>query len=552
MFSIVRTVFMRNSPQGIDGFTPRRPTRAIGDATDASQHQLGQMQNATQIGQARQPITATASSAQVLPTPIARSDINESLQQIDDEDEAQPKKRSRFRRTKPAAVHPRRKWVKRGIMLLLVAMLLAGAYVGVKAFMASSNIFQGNLFDIFQNKPLKMDARGRTNILVLGSTDDDPNHPGNTLTDTIMVVSLDQKKKEASMFSIPRDLWVKYGSACTSGYEGKINGYFYCANDGKSAQDEQDRLKKTQSFVGEIVGLDIQYGVHVNSVVVRDAVDAVGGIDVVINSKHPDGILDRNFDGQCKFKCYKVKYSNGTHHLDGEAAMYLSMARGSHAPTYGLGSNFEREQNQQNVMMALQKKATSSGVLSNPAAVTGLIDTVGNNLRTNFESSEIQTLIGLAKDIPTSKIQRIQLNDEKNPVVVAANIGDASVVKPVEGVFEYDELQQYIKKQISADPVAREGASIVLYNGSGIAGLASKKSDKLSEMGFTISDIGTAPTGTYSKVEVYALNSFKPATVAKLESIYGIKAKTTTPPVVTNNSIDIIIIYGPQPTETNQ
>jgi LCP family protein required for cell wall assembly len=410
-------------------------------------------------------------------------------------------------------------------------MVLLGGYVGVKAMLASSSIFQGNLLDIFQNKPLKADANGRTTILILGSTDDDPKHPGNSLTDTILLVSLDQKKKEATMFSLPRDLWVKYGQACAAGYEGKLNGYFYCSNQGTSKDDEQQRLTKAQKFIGNIIGMEIQYGVHVNSVVVRDAVTAVGGIDVEIKSKDPRGILDRNFDGQCNYKCYKVKYTNGVHHLDGGAAMYLSMARGASAPTYGLGSNFEREQNQQNVLMALQKKAMSSGVLSNPSAVTGLIDTVGNNLRTNFEASEIQTLIGLAKDIPASKVQRIQLNSEKNPIVTTGFVGDASVVRPVEGLFDYDNLQRYIRQQISADPVAREAATLAVFNGSGVTGLARQKADKLGEMDFSVVDVGTAPAGNYETVEIYATASSKPATIAKLEGIYSVKAKTTTPPI---------------------
>lgn len=537
---------MKNSPQGIDGFTPRRPTRSIGDSKEASQYQLGETTNVGQIGQARQPITATKSSVQ----PVSRSDINESLQQIDDEDSnVKPKKRLFQRSVAKKPPHPRRKWIKRFILLILVIMFALGAYVGVKGLLASSNTFRGNLLDVFLNKPLKEDAAGRTNILVLGSTDEDPNHPGNTLTDTIMVISLNQKKKEAAMFSIPRDLWVKYEKGCISGYEGKINVYFYCSHEGDSKDDEQQRLKSTQKFVGDIVGLDIQYATHVNSVVVRDAVQAVGGIDVEIKSKDPRGIMDRNFDGQCKYKCYLVKYTNGTHHLNGDAAMYLSMARGANGG-YGLGSNFEREQNQQNVIMALQKKATSSGVLSNPAAITKLIDSVGNNLRTNFEASEVQTLIGLAKDIPASKIQRIQLNDEKTPVVTTGNVGAASVVRPVEGLFEYDNLQRYIKKQIAADPVAKEAASIIIYNGSGINGFGATKTDKLTELGFTITDTLTAPAGgKYDAVAVYPLTTSKPGTVAKLESLYKIKAKTTAPPVPNAGAVDIIIIYGPQPSQ---
>ena len=51
-----------------------------------------------------------------------------------------------------------------------------------------------NPIDLFQNQPLKMDAHGRSNMLILGTTDDDPDHPGATLTDSMMVLSVDQKK----------------------------------------------------------------------------------------------------------------------------------------------------------------------------------------------------------------------------------------------------------------------------------------------------------------------------------------------------------------------
>lgn len=544
---------MQKTPPGIDGFVPRRPTRSIGDAKQEGSHRLGRTDGQNQIGEPKQQLTSTESSVQNPPRHVTRSDISESLQHIDDEAVVPPKKRKLFGRKKhrSAPISPRKKRIKRAILALLILMVVLGAYVGIKALLASANIFQGNVFDILLSKPLKEDANGRTNILVLGSTDDDPEHPGNTLTDTMLVMSIDQNKKEAAMFSLPRDLWVEYGQACNSGYEGKLNGYFYCTNDGTSKEDEQERLTAAQAFVGEIVGLDVQYAVHVNSVVVRDAVNAVNGIDVDIQSKDPRGILDRNFDGACNYQCYKVKYTNGVHTLNGEAAMYLAMARGANGG-YGLGSNFEREQNQQNVIVGLQKKATSSGVLSNPAAITNLIDSVGNNLRTNFEASEIQTLIGLAKDIPASKIQRIQLNSETNPVVTTGNVGPASVVQPVEGLFEYADLRQYIRKQISADAVTKEEATLVLYNGSGVAGLAAEKSDKLSELGYNVLDIGTAPDGTYETVEIYALNTTKPATVKKLEGTYKVTAKTTTPPVPVDGTIDIIIIYGPQPSSTEQ
>ena len=81
-------------------------------------------------------------------------------------------------------------------------------------------------------------------------------------------------------------------------------------------------------------------------------IDAVGGVDIDIQgSNGAPGVLDRNFDWRCNYKCYMVKYDNGVHHLDGERALFLAMARGSVEPTYGLGnSNFDREKNQQKII----------------------------------------------------------------------------------------------------------------------------------------------------------------------------------------------------------
>ena len=65
------------------------------------------------------------------------------------------------------------------------------------------NVFQnGNMLGVFQYQPLKKDAHGRSNVLIVGSTDDDPNRPGAKLTDSIMVLSVDQDKKDNINYSI--------------------------------------------------------------------------------------------------------------------------------------------------------------------------------------------------------------------------------------------------------------------------------------------------------------------------------------------------------------
>ena len=156
--------------------------------------------------------------------------------------------------------------------------------------MASSHIFKGDIFGLIQQKELKADSNGRSNILLLGTSEDDPGHEGSYLTDSIMILSISQSKKDAYMISIPRDLYVKYRRSCNSGNAGKINEYFNCVNsDWSSTEAEDERQAASRKFFGNIVGLDLQYSVHVNYTVLRDLVSALGGIKVTIESRDPRG-----------------------------------------------------------------------------------------------------------------------------------------------------------------------------------------------------------------------------------------------------------------------
>lgn len=548
---------MKAPRHSIDGFVPRRAGSRLGD------------QHPGQAGDARhrpvqQPISKRRPVAPIRVTDaptqgdaplqfsdrgLTRRDVQESLSGINDVAPQAPKKRKwpfGKKRGQDTKLKKRRitKWV---IIAIISILVLVGGWVAFKTLRASGNVLKGNIFGLVQSQPLKTDANGRSNILILGTSEDDPGHGGAFLTDSMMVVSIDQKNKTASMFSIPRDLYVKYGMACNSGYQGKINEFFNCVNEDYTTKEaEEQRLTETRAFVGEIFGMDIQYGVHVNNTVIKDAVNAVGGVDVDIQGSNGDpGILDRNFDWRCGYKCNLVKYDNGVHHLDGEHALYLAMARGDIAPTYGLGnSNFDREKNQQKIIIALKEKAVSVGTLTDIGKVTGLIDSLGDNLRTNFETSEIRTLMTLGSDIPSASIKTISLFGTDGSVVTSGNYNGASVVMPAAGIFDYAEIRTFLKQKLSTDPVTREGAHVVVLNGSGVAGVAQTEADKLTEAGFIVDEVGNAPDGTYGDVEVYQVGEGMTGTKARLESAFGVKAKTTAPPVTVVEGTNFVVIFG--------
>jgi hypothetical protein len=291
----------------------------------------------------------------------------------------------------------------------------------------------------------------------------------------------------------------------------------------------------------------------------RDLVGALGGITVTIESRDPRGQMDSNFDWKCrggsaraslatmKQNCppngHFIDYPNGPVTLDAEHALYLAQARGDAAPTYGFEqSNFDREKNQQKVIVAIKEKALSTGTVTNFSKVSGLIDALGNNLRTNFETSEFRTLMSLSQDIPSTSIQSISLID--NDLVTDS-------AQPRAGLYDFSEIQAFIRKKFNSSPLSREGAHVVVLNASGIAGAAQAEADKLMALGMEIDQVGNAPAEkTYTANVVYQISKTKPLSLAKLSAVYGVAPKTSAPPVAVNGTTDYVIILA-APTPSN-
>ena len=556
---------MSSRKSSVDGFLPRRPAGATGQNREIGSAQNGntgrrQLESSADLMKSDRIIGEPSDER-----PLGQFDIDESLRGLDDFESGKSDKKLSRREKKRLKLENRtrgqkirRRIIKLFLALLLLLVLAGGAFFAYKTFWAAGSVFNGNVFEILQNEPLKKDENGRSNFLIVGTSEDDPGHDAGYLTDSIMIVSLDQTAKNAYMFSIPRDLYVDYGKACISGYRGKINEYFSCVNDGTDDAAEQDRLTRTQAFIGDIVGLDIQYSVHVNYTVMRDVVNAIGGsITVNIESRDPRGVMDSNFDWKCGASYYErikncppdghfIQYPNGEVTLDAEHALYLAQARGDAAPTYGFEqSNFDRERNQQKILVAIRDKAMSTGTLTNIGAVTGLVDALGNNLHTNIQTKEIRTLMGLAQDIPAESIQSIDLFSDDDPIFTTGTLaGAGSSVYPRAGVYDYSELRVYLKKQLSSDPLIKEEPHVMVLNGTETAGVAQTVADSLESKGFAIDAISNAPSGNYGKVTIYQLSADKTATAAKLKQMYGVETLTGTPPVSVMGTTDFVIIVG--------
>ena len=556
----------------IDGFVPRRSPTSVGSDLNRTlpPADLANFQRtiAAQSNMPKHAHKVVDPAKHEIPQPstlrpaqnhgLSRSDIDDSLREIDQ----QPTDKKHRRGRKAGGKHPRRrKIIKWLIILIVLGLIAAGAYVGIKAVLASNSVFKGDVFGLVQQKKLQQDDGGRTNILIFGTSEDDPGHEAAWLTDSILVLSINQETKDAYMFSIPRDLEVKYGDGCNyrDGYRGKINVVYGCNY--KDGTDEEAGALALKDTVSEVTGLTIPYYAHVNYSVVRDIVSALGTITVNIEGgQGAPGILDSNFDWKCKGgneraskatmikNCppngHYIEYPNGPAELDAEHALYLAQARGDGALTYGLGrSNPDREQNQQKIIVAIKDKALSSGTLTNIGKVTGLIDAVGKNLRTNFDTSEIRTLMTLGQEVPNESITRLDL------IVEQVMRGDG---QPVQGNLNFTQLHAYFKKTLYATGIAKEAPNVIVLNATGVGGVAQQEVNVLSDLGMD-AVAGNAPEGSYQATMIYRVGKApKKATAEKLKSLYGAEPKyiASIPGVTLGEDTDYVVILVTQPKST--
>ena len=423
-----------------------------------------------------------------------------------------------------------------GITALVIVILLIGVVVWAifwgNDIIAKITGGRGNIFDFLTEsyEPLKTDENGRTNILAIGTggynmEGDEGNgvHDGAQLTDSIMLISFDQKTGDVAMISLPRDL--KGPATCTS--TGKINEIYWCNGGGGKAsiEEEEKAANAVMKAVGDILGVDIQYYAHLNWGSLASIVDLLGGITVTLD----EDINDYNYT-KAVFKA-GVPYD-----IDGAQAVGLARARHGTA-----GGDFSRGQSQQKIIVGIKNKLLEKD-LSIPDML-GLVSTLGDNLRTNFSVPEIKTLGHDLSILDFDVMRHISLYPD---YMTTGMLNGISYVLPKAGAGNYSTIQKYVAKQLSTDPRIYEEPTIAIYNASDTDGLAGEEKRRLEEKDYTITLIDNAPAGEYEKgTSVYVINPEKAGTKRMLEEEYNYEPKGKDElPATIEPKYDFIIILN--------
>jgi LCP family protein required for cell wall assembly len=390
---------------------------------------------------------------------------------------------------------------------------------------------QGNVFDLLTfvedtYEPLKTDTNGRTNILAFGTSGYDMEgnegngvHDGAQLTDSIMVISLNQETGDVAMLSLPRDL--KASPTCTA--TGKINEVYWCNN--MDGLDENAGATALMTEVGSILGIDFQYYAHLNWGSLVSIVDTLGGIKVTLD----EDIEDYYWTG--------AVYQAGIEYtLNGEEA--LGLARARHGTS---GGDFSRGASQQKILIGIKDR-----IFEKELSLTDIINlasTLGDNLRTNLTVSEIKTAAHLTFNFDFENMRQLSLYPD---YMTTGTINGISYVLPKSGVGNYGEIQDYVAKMLSNDPRTYEDATILVLNATEELGLAASEREALLSEGYNNIDIDDAPEGEYQQgYTLYAISDTKTGTKNLLETYYNTTSNSVSElPAGISQDYDFVIVIN--------
>lgn len=431
-----------------------------------------------------------------------------------------PQKKTRFYKTKAGKI----------TFISLGVVILALVYFVASAMFSGSKIFQngisgaGLLKTLYGQQALK-ETDGRTNILFLGMGG--TNHPGGTLSDSIIVLSIKKDDKKAAMISIPRDLQVavsghgteKINSAFSDGYNTYIakncskKNLDQCKNEAMQAG-----AKLSAETVSKTLGIPIHYTASVEFTGFEKIIDQLGGIDVYVDK----AIVDKNFpaDNMVDFVTFKV--AAGNQHFDGKTALKYARSRES-------TSDFDRAARQQKIIAAIKDKAIKSGSVANPKKLLDIINALSDSVRTDLSLAELKTVISVMGDVPSENmISKVLSNSADGDLIDFKDpVDELYYLKPKGGNFLHiqDEIKNIFSAATSVTSITAKveaPAKLEILNSTKITGLAATVSKELqSETLLQITTVGNSKEIVDKTVIYDYSNNAKKDAIAILKTKYN-------------------------------
>ena len=209
---------------------------------------------------------------------------------------------------------------------------------------------------------------------------------------SIIVCKYDPKTQQAAMMSVPRDTYTGTGSQADATASYKINNAY---NAGATPE-------RTVSIINRITGLNIKYYVWVNTNVLKELVDEIGGVCFYVpKDMHYTDVTQNLY----------IDLKEGYQLLDGDHAEQVVRYRHDNSAKSNYGPSYSSEYGVEDYgRMRTQRefiKATIEQTLKpeNILKVGTFLDIAYRNIKTNMPMEVIQDYIPYAVNFSTDNLR---------------------------------------------------------------------------------------------------------------------------------------------------
>jgi LCP family protein required for cell wall assembly len=355
--------------------------------------------------------------------------------------------------------------------------------------------------------PEPWDGSSRVTVLILGLDYNDWRAGDTPHSDTMILISIDPIGKSASMLSIPRDMWVSI-----PGFDyGRINESYF---NGEAYNLPGGGAELARQTVEQFIGVPVQYYAVIDFYSFIKFIDELGGVQV-----RPDQpVTIERFGSEYE----EVLQPGQDVTLDGELA--LAYARERHTE----GGDVDRARRQQEVILSIRNRILKHHSIPELVAkAPALYQDLSSGIYTNMNLQEAIQLGLLGLQIDISNINKGII--DYTMVIPSESPSGEKILKPIpdkirilrDQLFATTGTKSPIASPADGSTLVRdEAARVVIWNGSGDAGLADRTAEYFRSAGINVIQVGDA--GGYSPATKIEIFNGKPYTVEYLAQIMGV------------------------------
>lgn len=208
------------------------------------------------------------------------------------------------------------------------------------------------------------------NILLFGA---DKSNDGVSRSDSMIMLSIDNRHKKLKLTSFMRDMWVYIPDY---GYSKLNHAYAYGG------------AKLSIATIEQNFGIKIDRYAIVDFNSFKSIIDILGGIDIELSDEEIDYINWQSWKNNQVDTRNELQVPAGIVHLNGRQALWYARNRGDIDAGFS-GSDFDRTDRQRKLLRTLasnMKSATLPQIIS-------IVDQIGPLVTTNLKKTEITTLV---------------------------------------------------------------------------------------------------------------------------------------------------------------